>query len=212
MGIRKTYNSDFGYLGNRDYVQGSDIIYGMLDAMDSWKLGSVKQFTVSVRRVLRSQGRYLLFDKEEDANSYKSKLFTTFSIRTGKDVFKVGLEGDSRVITKRFPYDEEAMIASCIVRKDEMSASISKFSQDRLINTIIALNKRLHVDIFSASGFSPWILAQLKLRWQEMIESKDMTVYSIVVKNVIGNRMTKAAIELNGYNVGEICFDRRSLF
>jgi hypothetical protein len=140
----------------------------------------------------------------------KENFCTTFKLNIKGDAYYVGLKGNGKAIDEVIPDDELELILSGNIIRDKNSATIMDFSVNRFINVIIALNKKMHHEIITSEGFSPWFLVQLNLHYKKIdfSQSKDIM---IILYNNIANKMTKSVIQINGTKCGEISFKREAL-
>ena len=207
MDILKSYDANFVFLEHRSYIQGSSMTHGLLEAVKSWSLGSVKQLQLNVLSLLKEQGRYDLFYSESGKEHVKKEYNAIFRLRCGEDVFFIGLKGQGKPVLVSEPYNEEKLIVDCEILKDSKSAMLMLYPDALVINTIIALNKKLVSTLFPSEGYGQWFLARYDLLW-EKIRPIDSALLEIKVVANIGASNTNSAIRLGGESVGSIYFSR----
>jgi len=210
MGNMKTYPSDFVFWGERNYVQGSHIIYGMLDAIKYWRIGTLQHFSASFKGMLQEQGEYLLFRDKEIPISLRSEICFLSEVTTDTGRYSVGLVREQEAVRKRIEDDEESLIAGFKIDADAGIALEERYPADRLITVIIALNKKMHKNLLPVQEFSPWIVARLDLHWQGIRNGTPGTIKICIDKNIAA-RITKSIILIEDKNVGEIHFNRKMI-
>lgn len=209
MKEQKKYESKFMRWGERNYVQGGHMVYQLFDAVKEWKLGEINSMAASFRSKLHEQGTYSLF-KGRPRKDDKENLCATFKLNIKGHEYYVGLKGNEKALDEVIPDDEKELILNGKIIKNKKFATIMDFSANRFVNVIIALNKKLHLEIIIPEGFGPWILVQLNLHFKEinLFKSKDMSIF---LSNNIGNKMTRSIIKINGMVCGDISFKREAL-
>lgn len=209
MNSPSPFESNFWFWGNRDYVQGSHIIYGLLEAVKFWNLGDIQSFSASFHQLLRRQGRFHLLVGQGSAAGDKSRFCALFAGSTSRGTFTVGLEEGESLISKRIPDDEAALISGCMVDPDAMTAMLQSYPRDRLFTVITALNKKIHQLAFPSPGYSPWLLVRLDFH---LAAGADQPVGLLVkIDRCIAKTMTKSNIMINGMHRVDIYFKRQEL-
>lgn len=208
MAVTNVFESDYAFWGERDYVHGSHMIYGLFDAIAAWELNHIKHISASFRSNMKEQGNYLLYINGQDMLPFKETLYADFKISTRDNAYLIGLVGNGKSVTKRLIDDETVLIQRGFINFKEMSASITDFNRERFVNVIIALNKKIHIEILDEGISRRWQMARLDLQWGSADIGQVKEIYIRIEKNV-GNRMTKSIVLLNGNKFGEIYFNRK---
>jgi len=207
MDISKSYDANFVFLGHRSYIHGSSMTYGLLDAVKSWSMDSIKRLQLNVRALLKEQGKYDLFCNEREKNRVEKKYNAMFRLQCGKDIFFVGLKGRKEPVSISESYDEEKLITGCQILKGFKAATLILHPDKLIINTMIALNKNLVNTLFPSEGYSQWFLTRYDLVWEKthMVEP---TLLKIEVVGNIGSSHTNSAIKFDGKTIGSMYFSR----
>jgi len=208
MYINNTFQSDFFYWGDRNYVQGAHIIYGLFDALKCWEI-LFESFSATFRLVLKTQGRYVLYTDQEQLLSMlpnKDCLCANFKLSSRCKEYKVALINENHLITKRLPDDEEKLIATCTINREAKSISIADCLEERLITVIIALTKKLHREIVCDKKTHQWFIASTSLNLSETLNLTIQDRIAVQLINNVGNKMTKARIYIEDMPIGYICF------
>lgn len=207
MNISKSHDVNFVLLGSRSYVHGSSMTHGLFEAVKIWSLGTINRLQLNVRALLKEQGRYDLFCDTSEKHHVEKEYNAIFRFQCGNDLFWVGLKGRGEPASNSEPYDEDKLIADCKILKDSRSATLMLHPDARIINIIIALNKRLVNTLFPIDGYGQWFLARydLDLDKTHLVEQ---TVLEIEVVGNIGASNTKSSIRFGGEPIGLIFFSR----
>lgn len=208
--ILKQFDTQFFFWGDRDYVNGSHIAYGLLDAVSSWKLGPIKSLLISFYNTLRTQGRFLLYQEKQEAVETKSELCAIVTLKTVRGIFTVGLQKDNRIITKRFPGDEDVLLNGHTMKQKFQSATIENFDTSRTLTVISSLNKKVLLELLPTEEYGAWRFAKFYLSGELSTLLMARSI-SLSIKNNIGDIMTLSSIKINGNEIGEIIFSRTKL-
>jgi len=203
-----TYLSNFVFWGERSYVQGSHILYGMFDALKHWQIGTLQHFSASFKGMLQEQGKYHLFQDRDIHDSLRNEICFFSEITTDSRRFTVGLIRESEPVRQRIEDDEETLITGFEIGNDGSIRLGPNYPMDRLITVMIALNKKMHKTILPAQGFGPWIVARLDFDWLRIREDTPGNLRIHMDKN-IADRITKSIIRIEDDTVGEIHFSRK---
>ena len=207
MDISKSYDANFVFLENRDYIQGSSMTHGLFEAVNNWSLGPVERLQVKLYSLLKEQGRYDLFHSENGEDHLEKEYNAIFRLACAKEDFVVGLKGREEPVSVSEPYDEEKLIADYQLLKDAKSATLILHPDALVINTIIALNKKLVSAVFPSTGYGQWFLARYDLVWKKIRLIKPALLEIEVVGN-IGASNTNSVIRLGSEPIGSIYFSR----
>jgi hypothetical protein len=207
MDISKSHDAYFVFLEHRSYIHASSMTHGLFEAVKSWSLGPIRRLQLTVRHLLKEQGRYDLFCDVSEKHSVEKEYNAMFRLQCGEDLFFVGLKGRGEPISISEPYDEEKLIADCTILKDSKSATLILHTDALAINIIIALNKKLVRTLFPSEGYGQWFLARYDLVW-EKIRLTEQALLEIEVVGNIGASNTNSAIRLGGESIGSIYFSR----
>jgi hypothetical protein len=182
--------------------------HSLLEAANTWALGTVERLAATFHSILRDQGRYDLFRDPKSRHLVEKGYIVLFHLQCGKDNFLVGLKGRGQPVPVSVPYDEEEMIASCEISEANKAASVLINPGNPIVNFIIALNKKLLLSILPTEGYSQWFLARydLELRKTEFIEPK---LLNLEVASIIGVKNAKSLIKLGSEPIGSIYFSRK---
>ena len=208
MGILKSYDANFVFLGQRNYIHGSSMTHGLFEAVESWSLGPVERVQLNVHSLLKEQGRYDLFDSGWGEASVKKEYNALFRLQCSNDDYLVELKGCGEPATVSEPYDEEKLTADCEIIKHRKSATLILHPNALVINAIITLNKKLVNTLFPSEGYSQWFLVRYDLAWDKMSLTAP-ALLDIEVAGNIGASNTNSAIRLAGEPIGSVYFSRK---
>lgn len=206
MAFIDRHRSNFVYWGRREYVHGSHMIYGLMEAADKWDIGSVLRMSAYFREPLRSQGTYYLYRTRRQAQEEHWDFRAAFQITTPSGAFAVGLAPDSlREVVKSTADNENEIVAGHWIDRPKKTAGLTGYPESLFINAVIALNKKLLNELLPEGS---WLMARLDLNLEEC-RLKIGGEIRVELVSTIGNLSTRSAVFLSGSKVGEIFFNRR---
>jgi len=207
MKIKKSFQCPFVLLGDRNYVQASNQIYGLIEALKSWSIGKVDRFTGNFHHFIQNQCRYDLFDKSNEKKIIQYGYSSIFQIIWNKDQLAVGLKPLSEKVVTSVDYDETQLISGYELDKKRRSVAL-EIDNKQLVNKIIALNKQMHTQLISQQGYSNWFVSKLELNWQALHSIVHFRI-EIRLLRELQSLYTKSQISLDQNTVGYIYFSRR---
>lgn len=200
------HHSNFAYWGQRKYVHGSHMIYGLMDAADKWNIAPVLKMSAYFREPLKTQGTYYLYDSRREAQEDHRDFHCVFQIITASGAFTVGLASDNlREVVESIADNENDIVADHWIDRQKKSAGLKSYPEALLINAIIALNKKLLNEL---TPVRLWLMARLDLNLEECRLKRDGEI-RVELVSMIGNLSTRSAVFLRDNKVGEIFFNRR---
>lgn len=200
------YRSNFLYWGRRKYVHGSHMIYGLMDAADSWNIAPILKMSAYFREPLMSQGVYFLYNTMREAQEDGGDFRSVFQIATKTGKFTVGLAPDhGREVVESLADNESAIIAGHSIDRQNRSAELKSHAGSLFINAVIALNKQLLNELIPAKS---WLMARLDLNLEECASHKGGPI-RVELVSIIGNSSTRSTVFLSGNKIGEIFFNGR---
>ena len=76
----KSYEKQFVLLESRQYIQGGTITYGLLEAIEKWKLESIERIQLNIHALMVEHGCYDLFTEEQKPINAKTKYNAIFRL------------------------------------------------------------------------------------------------------------------------------------
>ena len=185
---------NLSFKGDRTYIQGGDI-FDAINRIIGMKSPSGWVSHLAFRNFAR---RDCIVRWSEPSS--ESRLIAQGAARfpTAEEKFWV-IESDKEAVGRR-PFDEDKLLAPAVSRQD--SIELHGRSEHTPIEEVIALTKRLNYELTSDVD-GKWVFGQLDL--DDRLPD-DYTTLRIVRKNVIGNRFSVNAIDVNGAHIGDIRF------
>jgi hypothetical protein len=188
--------SDLPFKGGRNYLQGPDT-YNWLAGLLAPLVGESTPLTLTFRRLT---GRQLEIVPHAEFSA-DPRAVADFSIPGRKDSRFVLIETDE-VPTRRIPYDEDAMIATCTVEDRSIVArgSVAGYTP---IELCVAMTKALHLAALPQER-RKWLFARLEL--SRLLRSNDCNGLKIEIVRRVETRFTKSAIFTGDEPLGHIYF------
>jgi len=190
---------DFCFKGERNYVQGPDIYNQLIKCLVEKYLHEPKCFKLSLHRLVR-KNCLLVYGRENEELNEPENYCANLSF-IDKDIFYKGyVIEDEKEIYCRYPYNEEAI--NKLLEMSSNKVCLLYKSPLSFIETIVAMNKKLHYEICSREG--KWLFTKLELK-KIPKENTGVGITIKLVKN-FKNFMTKSKIYYREKELGYIYF------
>ena len=193
--LNESYSIDLGYKGGRKYVHGTDLYNSISNlakqiiAPEAW----VKSLIINKMIHMKCVIKFNIVKHDKVAGK--------FIISNNKDYIEGFVIETNNSIVRHYAYDERSIYSTILLTGSRADQTFrTKFSS---IEEVVAITKYLHNKIYPALG-KIWVFSKLKLTKRFNV-SKD-TLYSVKVKQNLGNRMTLSEIKENDQFIGEIVF------
>ena len=189
---------EFQFKGQRNYIQGPDILNAMLAVAPNGESLKNIRFVAHSFIETPSCDLYLAEDKQEfhDLAEVSARCHFDLHQRTLWLAMK-----PSTIVApvRRSDFDEASLLALCQVKDDRIT--LERQSPFSFIETIVSMNKCLHQHMF-ADVAGKWIFTRLDLdedceRWQQI---------EIRLRHNMHYRLTKSDICVAGRKMGDLYF------
>jgi hypothetical protein len=108
----------------------------------------------------------------------------------------------------RIPYDESVIKNRCEINSSHRSIQILNSSFDfSQIEVIVSMNKALHLAVLDKPSDASWVFC----RWDSQVWPlpSDLSGVTVILKQALGTRLTRADVELSGNMLGHIYFSAK---
>lgn len=199
MNFSKLLNirSDLPFKGSRDYLHGSDIYNWVAGIVESIP-GVAAPIVLSFRHLARRQLEIL--SKAEFP--HHPATVAEFSIQCESTAQRFLLIESGIVPQRRIPYDEDAIIGSCVIADYSITASAEPPSCTP-IELCVAMTKKLHQAALPQEK-RKWLFARIEL--SRFFRSKDMAGLEICVVQRVETHFTKSTVVTSDGPLGQIYF------
>lgn len=181
---------DFCFKGQRDYVQGPDIVLAVLHLFKNKEVSTLDiKFNGVTKQGLKVAESYI-----EDAN---------VNVRCMLDGESVDIQliESGAPITCRKDFDEDEILKGCTFNKEQQAVIMHSYSPYSFIENMVSLNKYLLNSIFSTQ-LGKWYFTRLEL--SKVIENNSLLTVKFV-KN-FNFRLLKSDVYSGGELVASIYF------
>jgi hypothetical protein len=183
---------DLSLMGERTYLRGADIFTQVLKLISTYD-----SFSMILRREMIGAISIESVIKPVDKNRFSGMIHCS----SDGDAYDFGLVEDaSNLIMDRYPYDENQVIAGCVI---DASQKAILFTYDdemfSFMDYVVALNKALLNQC--VSNQVKWAFSKLELSHYPRLGS-----IRLQVKNQIGFRLVKSAVYVDEVLFGYIYF------
>jgi hypothetical protein len=207
-----THQSNFTRLGQRNYVQGSTLVQGLLDALDSWQLGKLEQLKIACHTMLNEQGTYELVLNQDAPAMTDEKIkhsSIVFESRCDGHEYVIVLNGNGKEVDVSIPYNEETLVEGYIFQEPKQTIEITWSQKHPLMQMLIALNKVLLDKTLPSNNHGKWIFYKSDLSWAKLHCQSGRL--ALKLRATIGLKSALSDIFLDGENLGNIFFTRPEL-
>jgi len=189
----------FQFKGARNYVHGTDMFNTMIAAYADEKSLSNIRFSVH-GFVHKLHCQLYAADTKEALNSVPDVRARCQFDKNGSTKWLVLTENDGdTALDERYEYDEDRVISLCSMETD--SIILTQKSPFSFIETIVAMNKQLHQQLFP-EVIGKWVFTQIDLE----TDLSDRENLALRFMHNMNYRLTKSDILVNGTKVGNLFF------
>jgi hypothetical protein len=191
----------FRFRGQRNYVQGSDLLDICLTEVSArYPLTDDGFVRLTAHRIVDRQ--CTLYIAEPDSETlHVDGSSVEFSTQSACGLVRAALVPAGEAVTERFAYDEERIEAACMI--EGKSITLNSDTGYTPIEVAIAMNKRLHNTIFPRMD-ERWIFTRIDLR--RPFRAHDAQCMTITLLQNLGSKLSRAAITVAGETIGHIYF------
>jgi hypothetical protein len=191
----------FRYRGQRNYVQGSDLLDACIKEVDArHPLASDGFVRLAAHQIVNRQCTLYMTEPGADAHRVE-EAYVDFSAQTVDGVVRAFLVPSGEPVSERFPYEEEKIEAACRMEGSQIVlASNTGYSP---IEVAIAMNKRLHNTIFPLAS-ERWIFTRIDLN--RPFHAQDAQRMRINFLQKLGVKLSRSTIVVGELTIGHIYF------
>lgn len=207
MQVIRSLTCEGELLGSRDYLHSTTIMRSLQARSRDINIGEWQNVTAQFHD-LTSHG--CVFDVLSlTGNEALTRLgyVATFRVRGDQGEAVLGLRPLDTPILQQRPFDEDALAQGASLDNDQRSICLPRFD-GQLLETVVALNKRLHVALFSSQGYGKWLLTRLDLNPAYFSVQLPARMCLRVISE-LASINTKTAIEVDGTLLGFVHFSRK---
>lgn len=187
------------FRGNRDYLQGADILPIALHALANGRpLETISDIDIVFHALVRT-GLTLCEHLPQDSEPKAQLRCKIDGVRR-----KFLLVEDGRPVTDRQPYPEEQIVAATAIYVPARAASSSAQLPFTNIERWIAMIKALHHAVYPHAR-GKWLFARAKLA--TYTETQLGTVnHGVCIESDFGEKLTRSGLTVDGRRIGDIYF------
>lgn len=192
---------DFAFKGERNYVQGADIYYGIVNEIATlWDRALISDFRLSCHSFARNNCD-LIIAEPGDSLPQTEDIVATISFKAGTRTVQAALRDNLQKITTRTLFDEKSIEEICVIK--EKSIIILDKSKYLPMEVVISMTKQLHTALFPSKD-KRWIFT--KAEFAQPIEEADAQNLQISLLHNFNNALTKSAVLSEAKKIGNIYF------
>jgi hypothetical protein len=200
-------NVDLGvcFKGTRQYVHGTDML-NKSAALLIQELGTSLEQLDFVIHSMTDRSLCLNLDPTEYAVEFQASDVAELKFLAGGHAWVARLSEMHGTPACRYPYDEDVVGARCSLDVQEREIVLSDDAPYSKIETLVAMTKSLHQAKFPGTVGS-WVFC----RWSSPVWpiAQNLNGVRIQLAQVLGTRLTRSVVSLNGQTLGDIYFSAR---
>lgn len=193
------YKYSFSFKGNRDYIQGSDIIDSSLALLsEDFNLLEIESFKYSGHEMLKRNAIGIL-------DSLPQEAINSLIVFEYLGLFHyLSIMDDGRVINSKVDFSEEYISKNLII--NESSCEMQYDPNFTLTEQLVSMNKHFLQEVISKEG--KWIITKLEYLkiTEEIRRPRASSLLKIQLERNMQNKLTRSTIKYNNNNLGTIFF------
>lgn len=207
--MEKSYQPEFHLLGKRKYVHGTSQTHALIEALNAWSIQGIQRVVGAFHEVLYTGGAYWLYSSKSDQIESGKKISTSYIVETiEQQRYYIGFEPKGAKVVQSVSYDEDAIVSHGIIEEDTRSATLVCKPEFHIFNTIVALNKRLHLSVLPRDKDTQWFFGNYDLKWPNLSNRSAKDILEVTVQSIFNNKYTRSTVVLNGEAIGNVSFVR----
>lgn len=199
-------NVKFDFLGNRNYIHSTSWLYKLLEILK--ENGYIKQnneinkINAVFREKKDKQGYYLIDEEYKGAD-------ILFDINLDNRKIRVCYIEDGEKLSNSVPYDEDGLVSDAHIDKENKTSYIQVENIDNIYNLIVALNKKMLLELLNNEGFTSWSVGKFSINWNQLHDNPVNQQLKIVLVNNLGDMYCQSNIYMCDKLMGNIDFARK---
>lgn len=192
---------ELAFKGQRNYLQGPDILCGLLGSLSQAGTDVDGALAATFRRKVGVQPDIVIAD---DANAVGSpeNSFGHWTAVSGPHKVRGWFVETDRHVDGRVPYDEDSVIDRCAKSSNEVAFDgVTTLNATELA---VAMVKSLHNDRFALGADAHWVVCQFALDRPLLDEHKQGM--RVELHSTLGKRLTKSIVFSGGQMLGHLFF------
>lgn len=193
------YKYSFSFKGNRDYIQGPDIIDDSLALLSKdFNLSVIEAFKYSGHEMLKRNAIGILNSAPKEAMN------SLIAFKYLGSTYYLSIIDDGRVIDSKVDFSEELISKNLIIY--DSACEMPYESGFTLTEQLVSMNKHFLQKTVSKEG--KWIITKLEYPkiTEEIIKPTANSLLSIHLEKNMQNKLTRSIIKYNNNNLGTVFF------
>ena len=196
------FEIDVPFKGQRDYIHSADVYHAVLSHLAA-EVGL--ENCDDVRLIFRSFARTSIRVGSESP-SEATEPNATFTCLIKGEKLRLSLMETGDEVVLRVAYPEHEIVNRCSIDTDAREVSLNYdagLANFDLMEIIVAMNKAMHLSSFKEHP-GKWLFTET--RNLKPLFNQPWQRLQIRLKNELGVKLTRSTIEIDGENVGYLCF------
>ncbi|AXQ49176.1 hypothetical protein ACLPJF_07910 [Pseudomonas vlassakiae] len=201
------YPLDIGFKGERNYIQGPDMLNQAMQIIQINRLGEIRDIEFFIQR-MTSQHLQLEIEQAEASRSSSPDDVAVIKFTIGEERLFARLTTAPGAPQARVPYDESLVTRHCQINTVDRSIRLAEDSSGHSsIEKLVSMNKALHLALLEKPDDTQWVFCRWDSAGWPLPE--DLNHAEVVLKQTLGSRLTRADVMLNECQLGQIYFSAK---
>lgn len=201
------YPLDIGFKGERNYIQGPDMLNQVMQIIQRNRLGEIRDIEFIIQR-MASQHLQLEIEQAEGSRSASPDDVAVIKFTMGEKRLFARLLTAPGAPQARVPYDESLVTRHCQINTVDRSIRLAEDSSGHSsIERLVSMNKALHLAVLEKPAGTQWVFCRWDSAGWPMPD--DLTHAEVILRQTLGSRLTRADVMLNECQLGQIYFSAK---
>ncbi|MBO9552001.1 hypothetical protein [Pseudomonas sp.] len=201
------YLLNIGFKGERSYIQGADMLDRAMQVIRQHQLIEIRDIEFIIQRMTH-QNLQLEIERATDARKVAADDIAVIKFTVGEERLLARITTASGSPQVRVPYDESPVTRHCQIDSVSRSIRLAEDSSGHSsIERLVSMNKALHLAVLEKPADTQWVFC----RWDspKWPLPEDLNHATIILRQTLGSRLTRADVMLNDCQLGQIYFSAK---
>jgi len=201
------YLLKIGFKGERNYIQGTEMLDQAMHIIRQNGVIEIRDLEFIIQR-MATHHLQLEIERAEGARKVGNDDVAVIKFTAGEERLLARIMAAPGTPQDRVPYDESLVTRYCQINSANRSIRLAEdCSGHSSIERLVSMNKALHLAVLEKPADTQWVFC----RWDSPSWPlpEDLNHATIIVRQTLGSRLTRADVMLNDGQLGQIYFSAK---
>lgn len=200
------FDYEFPLKGSRNYVHGTDMVNFCVGSLTDHFQTALTSLYFSIHRMtVKNLCLYVFSDTEVPDRTEADNAVIRFTVNDARWTgYLRELQSEA---SHRIEYNEDSIRAECVVDQSERSITLSDRPAMTDIETIVAMTKVLHTELFPPS--LRWVFCRLECPYWPGTKKGER--FKITLTQTLGTKLTRSEIKGSDGVIGSVYFSAKEI-